>query len=106
MRPSVTFFISVLAAATKEKDCAYVWFYPSGTWDKWAMGRPDEAIGICVEEVGGWVYYPDQNVQDGDIPANRCTICRDARSGTKDCDIDNDYFRIRCGTYDEGSCGA
>lgn len=22
------------------------------------MGRPDEAIGICVEEVGGREYYP------------------------------------------------
>lgn len=54
----MTFLISVLAAATKEKDCAYVWFHPSGTWDKWAMGRPDEAIGICVEEVGGREYYP------------------------------------------------
>ncbi|KAK1722003.1 uncharacterized protein CLUP02_03133 [Colletotrichum lupini] len=106
MRHSTTLLVSALAAAAIAKDCAYFWSYPSGTWDKWAMGRLDEAIGICAEDIGGRVYYPDQNVQNGNNPANRCTICRDARSSTKDYDIDNGYFRIRCGTYAEGSCRA
>ncbi|KXH39471.1 hypothetical protein CSAL01_03541 [Colletotrichum salicis] len=106
MRASSTPFVSTLATVMMAKDCAYFWSYPSGTWDKWAISRLDEAIGICAEDIGSRVYYFDQNVQNGNNPANRCTICRDARSGTKDYNIDNDYFRIRCGTYAEGSCNA
>ncbi|KAJ0352836.1 hypothetical protein COL154_003640 [Colletotrichum chrysophilum] len=100
--PAIIFAIFTTLSAAK--DCAFYWSYPSGVYDKWALGRIDEAVGICATEIGGHVLVPDMDVQNGDNKANRCTVCRGARSGTEDFVLD--YFTVRCGYFGDGSCSA
>ncbi|KAI8280423.1 hypothetical protein K4K56_012237 [Colletotrichum sp. SAR 10_98] len=96
--PAIIFAIFTTHSAAT--DCAFYWSYPSGVYDKRALGRIDKAVGICATEIGGHVLVPDMDVQNGDNKANQCTVCRGARSGTEDFMLD--YFTTQCGSFGDG----
>ncbi|KAH8684967.1 hypothetical protein BGZ61DRAFT_519273 [Ilyonectria robusta] len=107
MRFSVLAIFAAGPLLAVAKDCA-VFYKWSGTsnLDVW---RDLKAVSMC-EDIGGNVANNEVGIKNRGSETNKCTVCRGARSSTRDYDRTITQgsasvpYSVRCGYYQQGQC--